>query len=123
MKNREIVTNRSGTFTKLPRVIAVKPLEGFKVHLTFSDHVEKVIDLEPYLIGPIFEPIRNNQEYFRTIHVDVDTVGWSNGADIAPETLYYDGDPPWMALEGQARHTPKDRTKRRAQTRRARARA
>ncbi len=71
----------------------VKPLDGFTVHLTFSNGEERDLDLTPYLSGPIFEPIRNDLEYFRTVHVDVETIAWSNGADIAPETLYEDSQP------------------------------
>ena len=122
MKNRELITNRTGTFIQLPRVIAVQPLEGWNVHLTFSDGVEKDINLEPHLHGPIFEPIRNDPDYFRTIHIDVDTVGWPNGADIAPETLYYEGDPPW-ATESKTRPTRKNPVRQSTQKSRSRARA
>ena len=44
----------------LVRVRAVQPLEPFKVRLTFADETQKIVDLEPYLHGPIFEPIRQS---------------------------------------------------------------
>ncbi len=124
MANRELATNRSGTFLKLPRVVAVEVLEDFNVRVTFSDGIEKVIDLAPYLRGPLSEPIRNDPAYFRTVHVDIDTIAWSNGLDIAPETLYYEGDPPWVASETKAgqssagrarRHAPKKNRRRKRQ--------
>ncbi len=125
MKDPEIVTNRSGTFTKLPRVTEVKPLEGFVVHLVFSDGTEKDVDLEPYLHGPIFEPIRSDPDYFRTVHVEIDTIAWSNQADIAPETLYYgDTVPPWFADEEEKATTTgkgKRRSKAGAGTKRQRS--
>ncbi len=82
-----------------PRLRIVKIVAGFTVHLTYADGVEREIDLEPYLHGPIFDPIRNDPKLFAAIQIDEvgDTIGWPNGADIAPETLYYQGDPPWVA--------------------------
>lgn len=80
-----------------PRLCQIKIVSGFTVHLAYADGVEREIDLEPYLHGPIFEKIRNDPQYFASLHIDEagDTIFWSNGADIAPETLYYDGEPPW----------------------------
>jgi hypothetical protein len=85
---------------KYPEVIgvrAVEPRAGVTVHVTFTDGSARDIDLEPYLCGPIFEPIRNDSQVFATVFVDPigQTLAWPNGADIAPETLYYDGSPPW----------------------------
>jgi Protein of unknown function (DUF2442) len=81
----------------LVRVHAVEPLDRFKVRLEFEDGRRKVIDLEPYLWGPIFEPIRKNQSIFRSAKVVGGTIAWENGADIDPDVLYYDLKPAWMA--------------------------
>jgi hypothetical protein len=82
-----------------PRLLAVKIISGFTVHLTYANGVEREIDLEPHLQGPIFEPIRNDPALFAQVQIDEvgDTICWPNGADIAPETLYYEGEPPWVA--------------------------
>ena len=90
---------------KLPpliRVTAVKPLEGFKVLLTFTNNTQKEVDLEPYLHGEIFETIRSNPEMFRTVKVEGKTIAWSNGADIDPDVLYYGLKPAWMVEEIKA---------------------
>ena len=65
------------------RIRAVTPREGFKVHLEFTDNTTKEIDLEPYLHGPIFEPIRRDPCVFRSVKVDpqMGTVVWENGAE------------------------------------------
>jgi hypothetical protein len=84
---------------KLMSVCSVEPLDGYKVRLKFSDGMEKVVDLEVYLHGPIFEPVKNDVEFFRSVYVDEDagTIVWSNGADIDPNVLYYDDlKPAWM---------------------------
>jgi hypothetical protein len=80
------------------RVKAVTPLEKRKVLLEFTDGVRRELDLEPYLRGPIFETIRNDEKAFRSIRVDTQlgTVIWENGADIDPDVLYGTYQPAWM---------------------------
>ncbi|MFQ6101264.1 MAG: DUF2442 domain-containing protein [Anaerolineae bacterium] len=80
----------------LVRVRAVEPLKGFKVRLEFEDGTQKEMDLEPYLHGPIFEPVRNNLHLFRAVKVEGGTLAWDNGADIDPDVLYYGLKPAWM---------------------------
>jgi len=79
----------------------VKPWGNFEVLLEFSSGEQKVVDLEPLLRGLIFEPIRNDVEYFRMVRVDdeLGTIVWSNGADIDPEVLYGSHVPAWMEDE------------------------
>jgi len=74
-------------------VVSVQPLDGFAAHFRFSDESERTIDLEPYLRGPVFEPIRNNPVYFRQMFIDAGAIAWSNGADIDTDTLYEDSHP------------------------------
>ncbi|MDW8327744.1 MAG: DUF2442 domain-containing protein [Anaerolineales bacterium] len=74
----------------LVRVQTVEPLEPFRVRLTFRDGTRKEVDLEPYLHGPVFEPIRRDPDIFRSVKVVGGTIGWDNGADIDPDVLYYD---------------------------------
>ena len=72
------------------RVKAVKPLDGFRVHLTFTDGSERVVDLEPYLRGPVFEVLKKDLGASRSVTVDEElaTIVWPNGADIDPDVLY-----------------------------------
>lgn len=92
------------TYRQLPRVTAVRHIAGFKMHLSFENGTEKDLDLEPYLKGPIFEPVRQDPQLFAAVYVDGDTIAWPNGADIDPDTLYYEGPPPWADHEPQ--HEP-----------------
>jgi hypothetical protein len=79
-------------------VSSIKVLEKFHVALEFSNGERKVVDLEPFLRGPIFEPLRNDPELFRTVRVDEElgTIAWENGADIDPDVLYGSHVPVWM---------------------------
>jgi hypothetical protein len=66
------------------------------VRLEFEDGTQKEMDLEPYLHGPVFEPIRRDMRVFRSVKVEEVTIAWENGADIDPDVLYYDLTPAWM---------------------------
>ena len=64
--------------------------------------LKKEIDLEKFLRGEIFEPIRKNLEVFRSVKVIGGTIGWENGADIDPDVLHYNLKPAWMEEEMKA---------------------
>jgi hypothetical protein len=64
-------------------------ISEYKLLLTFEDGIAKIANLEPYLDGEIFEPLKDIG-YFKTFRVDqeLDTIVWENGADISPDFLY-----------------------------------
>ena len=86
---------------ELVRVKDVEVLDGFKVRLTFTNDAQKVMDLDIYLRGPVFEPIRNDAKLFRAVRVDEEagTIVWPNGADVDPDVLYLGLKPAWMEAE------------------------
>jgi hypothetical protein len=74
----------------MTRIRSVMPLDDFNVKLGFTDGSERVVDLAPYLNGPVFEPLKQNREVFRSVRVDEElgTIVWPGGADICPDVLY-----------------------------------
>jgi len=68
----------------------VEVLHDHVVQLRFADGIEKTVDLEPYLHGPVFAEIRTDPDAFAAINVDPDagTIVWPNGSDLAPDVLY-----------------------------------
>ncbi|CAN5578197.1 DUF2442 domain-containing protein [soil metagenome] len=82
---------------KLVRIKSVKPLHDFVVKVKFTDDTTREINLEPFLRGKVFEPIRNNKEKFESVKVDeqAGTIVWENGADIDPDVLYHGLKPAW----------------------------
>jgi hypothetical protein len=71
----------------LPHVIDAAYRGGHRIHLVFQDGREKTVDFLPWLVGPVFEPLKDTA-YFQRFFLEGGTVSWPNGADIAPETLY-----------------------------------
>jgi hypothetical protein len=85
-------------------VRSVKPLQGFRAAVTFLDDTQREVDFEPYLHGPVFEPMRNDPAVFRSMTVSGGVIGWPNGADIDPDVLYYGLKPAWMEAEAARCH-------------------
>ena len=71
----------------IPSVVAAEYRGGYRIYLRFSDDTGKVVDFRKWLDGPVFEPLKD-RAYFQRFFLEAGTVGWPNGADIAPETLY-----------------------------------
>ena len=55
---------------KRVRVRNATPLEDFEMLIEFEDGSQKKIDLEPFLHGEIFEPIRNNRKMFQDVRIE-----------------------------------------------------
>lgn len=68
-------------------VTTVKPLTDYKLWLQFENGEEGVFDMSSYLETGIFTELQDKM-LFASAHVSFDTVAWSNGADLCPETLY-----------------------------------
>lgn len=70
------------------RIVGVEVRGPNQLWLSFSDGTQGVVDVEPLLSGPVFEPLRDPQ-YFARVELDpvCGTVVWPNGADFAPEAL------------------------------------
>ncbi len=71
------------------RIIEMKCIGGYSLEVTFSDGVQKCVDLEALLTGPVFEPLKD-PDYFGRVALDPvsGTVVWPNGIDLAPEAIY-----------------------------------
>lgn len=67
----------------------VKAIDDYKLILTFENNEIRLFDMKPYLDLGIFKNLKD-KSLFNTVKVSFDTIEWSNGADIDPETLYED---------------------------------
>ena len=69
----------------------LRHVRDYVVHFTFADGTEREIDLLPFLFGGIFDELRAPEAFLKfKLDRGGGTIAWPNGADIAPETLYYD---------------------------------
>ena len=74
---------------EMARIVGVETLGGFRVRLSLTDGSTREVDIGPYLNGPVFEPVRDDPAFFRSVRVDdeLGTIVWPNGADIDPGVL------------------------------------
>ena len=79
--------------TKMDEILWITKAEyanEYKLLLTFSNDVTKLVDLKDRLYGEVFEPLKD-MEKFKQFKLSDWTVEWYNGADFAPEYLYAAG--------------------------------
>jgi len=79
-----------GAHADLVVLTGVRVLARYVLELTFSTGEVKVIDMEPLMWGPVFEPVVADYHVFCQVHADPETgtIAWPNGADWAPDELY-----------------------------------
>jgi len=84
------------------RISSVQPLGGFVVRLGLTNGTSKIVDLNPFLRGPIFASIRSDPAQFKAVKVDTraGTIVWPNGADIDPDVLCEGLTPSWELATG-----------------------
>ena len=70
----------------------VKTIDDYKLILTFEDDSVRIFDMKPLLGKGVFKELKD-EKLFKTVKVSFDSIEWSNGIDIDPETLYEDSVP------------------------------
>ncbi|MDP2888007.1 MAG: DUF2442 domain-containing protein [Bacteroidota bacterium] len=65
----------------------VKPLENYRLLLTFENGEKREFDMKPYLDFGIFQELKDLR-IFRTVKTSFDSIEWENEADFDPEILY-----------------------------------
>lgn len=82
-----------------------KYLEAYKVQVSFNNGRKGVSDLSDALKGGIFESLKDPL-YFSALKVDeeLETIVWPNGADLAPEYIYFQAFKDDPTLQEQFRH-------------------
>lgn len=82
-------------------IVGVELADPFKLVLEFNTGERKLLDIEQYLRGSVFQPVREDPGYFNRVKVDEElgTIVWPNGADIDPDVLYGSHVPAWMEAE------------------------
>ncbi len=71
-------------------VIKAEYVAEYKIKVWFNNGETKITDLKSTIWNDrrkIFEPLRNI-EFFKSFNLQLDTVCWQNGLDLAPEFLY-----------------------------------
>jgi hypothetical protein len=69
---------------------SAKYVRDGRFELGFSDGRHGIADLSGMMDGPVFEPLRDLEFLSRGfLDPETRTLSWPNGADVAPEFLYF----------------------------------
>jgi uncharacterized protein DUF2442 len=71
----------------MKKVIDVKPLDNYILQIEFDSKEVRFFDVKPYLNRGIFTELKN-EDYFKNVRKNFDSIAWKNGQDFSPETLY-----------------------------------
>jgi hypothetical protein len=71
-------------------IISAHYIDRYKIKIQFNDGRSGIADLANSLKGNVFKPLQD-LVLFQQFEVDVElgTIRWTNGADFAPEYLYF----------------------------------
>lgn len=71
-------------------IISAKYLNDYKVQVTFNNGREGIADLSGSLKGKVFESLKNKSKFADLVVDDeLNTIVWGNGADLAPEFIFF----------------------------------
>jgi len=89
-----------------PRIKGVKPMDDYKLRLTFTNGQVRIFDVKPYLSQGVFRELRN-VVMFQTVKPVLGSIQWQNGQDFCPDTLYLESKPlkklPQRTVKGKQR--------------------
>lgn len=68
--------------------IQVKPIEDYKLLITFDNGEVRMFDVEPYLTDSFYSPLRS-LNIFHSARVNLISIEWDGGIDICPDELYF----------------------------------
>jgi Protein of unknown function (DUF2442) len=71
-------------------IVSAQYIDRYKIKVKFNNQSEGIADLSTSLQGKVFEPLQD-LTLFQKLAVDAElgTIVWENGADFAPEYLYF----------------------------------
>ena len=85
-------------------VTEAKYLHDYVVEVTFNNGRKGCADLSDALQGTMFEPLKDVDKFKRLrVDAELETITWENGADLAPEFIYFQAFKTESALEPQFR--------------------
>ena len=70
-----------------PKAKDVKPLDGYRLLVTFDNGEIKIYDVNPLIKGEWFGQLRD-PAVFNTVHIAGLSVEWRDGQDVCPDDLY-----------------------------------
>ena len=72
------------------KITEARYLNAYRIEVAFNNGKKGIADFVDALNGTVFEPLKNPEAFANfKIDPDLETIVWENGADLAPEYIYY----------------------------------
>jgi hypothetical protein len=72
----------------MKKIVSVRPLADYRLHLGYDDGVEGDVDLSAQVGKGVFKAWED-KEFFKQVHIgDFGQVEWPNEIDLCPDALY-----------------------------------
>ena len=75
-----------------PRPVAVRPLEDYRLLVTFQNGERKVFDAKPLLSMPLYQQLKD-PSFFAAAKADGMCIYWDDDVDICPDRVYTESRP------------------------------
>jgi hypothetical protein len=75
-----------------PYVRDVRPLDDYRLEVSFENGERRVFDVKPYVYRGIFVRLQD-RALFQAARVVAGSVEWPGGLDLSYDTLYLEGQP------------------------------
>lgn len=75
-----------------PMIRSARILDAYRILIHFENDEQRLFDVHPYLRYPVFEALKDLDEFSRFTIVD-GTIEWACGADLSPDTFYMESKP------------------------------
>lgn len=71
-------------------IVEAKYLDDYRIEVVFSNGRKGIADLSEALQGEVFEQLKDKSEFSKfCVDEELETLVWTNGADLAPEYIYF----------------------------------
>lgn len=69
------------------RTKEVKPLEDYKLLITFENNEKRIKDMKPYLEKGVFSKLKD-KEFFNKVKIAYGTITWDDELDLCADSIY-----------------------------------
>lgn len=75
-----------------PYVQTVRPLDDYRLEVSFVNGERRIFDVKPYLYRGVFVQL-HDRAHFQAVRVVAGSIEWPGGLDLSYDTLYLESQP------------------------------
>lgn len=72
------------------QITQARYLADYQIEVVFNNGKKGIADLSEILTGQVFSALKNTNQFAKfKVDEELNTIVWENGADLAPEYIYF----------------------------------